>query len=45
MTHGVAGVEIGERDALIGMAEGDLFQEVTFELRLELLGRTRIFKN
>lgn len=45
MTQGVSGVEIGGRAALIGMAEEELFQEVTFALRTELLERTRIFKN
>lgn len=44
MTQGVIGVEIGGRVALIRIAEEDLFQEVTYKLRPELLERTRIFK-
>lgn len=37
MGSGVAGVEMGRRAALNGMAKEDLFQEVPFSLRPELL--------
>lgn len=39
------GAEIGGFAALYGMAKEDLFQDLTFELRPELLKRTSNFKN
>lgn len=42
---GVAGVEIGRRAALNGMAKEDLFQEVPFSLRPELLETAQLLNH